>query len=888
MAALNFRRRQTRRWWYAGATFMAVAFFAVFFVVGATADNSSGCDFSPANNGVQNCAAPLTGSTFAGGDGNLLTSPTTFGTTDWQSVGINCTSNPPVGCGIDLPSGTTDNSFGQGTKTDNSAVSVVSGSIPPNKSDLTRFYEASEVGSNSDNFLYLAFERSNVLGTVNMNFEINQKTQPDLTVVGAKTLNRTAGDLLVTYDFTNGGGRPTIAILRWLTSATSPSNIPGFSTNVCFSANTFPCWGDQKVLDGTDSIAAVNNLDAVSDPIGPNAPRSQAALTFGETAIDLTAAGVFPSGTCTAFGSTMVTSRSSASFTSEVKDFIAPIPVNISNCGSIKIIKQTDPRNLNQNFGYTASGGSITPTSFKLNDQSALSISSISTGTATATVTTTTADGFSTAGDKFGVTISGSNSMPSVDGNYTATAVDSTHFTIPLATAVTTAGTAAGTVTTNTEVYPGLQAGAYTVTEGTEPSGFSFESLHCTNNGTPSDTGVVSVVTASITLAPGDAWACTYVNKQNTASLKTHVSATAVSPGTGVTDTATVTGSNTSENPSSPPNVNFYLCSGTTTGCSSTSNSVGSAPLGNGSGGVSTATSSAVNTSTNPLAAGNYCFGASWAGDSNYPGTLTDTGTSATNLECFTVSQIATTVVTTPSVGQNGSTTFGNTGVTDSATIDAAQDGGGAITGSVTFFICNPTQVATNGGTCSTGGTQVGSPVTNLVDQSKTPPEAIATSSAYSAGVNATGTWCWRAVYDPGTNTNYTGNSDASSTECFTVTDTTTSTSAQTWYPNDSASVSAHSTGDTVSGTLSIQLYSNADCGASEPVGNKGAVSGQSYSSGDKTNQSTITVSSSKQTTFGVDTTNQGNYSWLVTFTSDNPNVSGSSHCESSDLTISN
>jgi hypothetical protein len=170
-----------------------------------------------------------------------LTNPTTFGTTDWQNApgGVNP--------GFDLASGTKDNSFGQGTKTDSSNVSVVTGSIPNNKSDLTRFYEAAQVGSNTHNFLYLAFERANVLGTANLNFEINQKTQPDLTTTGAKTLVRTAGDLLVTYDFTNGGGRPTIGILRWLTSSTVPV-VPNFSTNSCLSANAFPYWGDQKVL----------------------------------------------------------------------------------------------------------------------------------------------------------------------------------------------------------------------------------------------------------------------------------------------------------------------------------------------------------------------------------------------------------------------------------------------------------------------------------------------------------------------------------------------------------------------------------------------------------------------------------------------------------------
>src|ERR1041384_876119 len=119
MAALDFRHRQTRRWWYSGATLAIAAFFAVFFVVGASAN--------------------ITGSTFEGQDGNMVVN--TSGNTDWANVGN-------VSTGIDKPAGSTDNAFGQGTKEDNSAVTVVTGSIPPNKNDLTRFYEASEQGTN--------------------------------------------------------------------------------------------------------------------------------------------------------------------------------------------------------------------------------------------------------------------------------------------------------------------------------------------------------------------------------------------------------------------------------------------------------------------------------------------------------------------------------------------------------------------------------------------------------------------------------------------------------------------------------------------------------------------------------------------------------------------
>jgi Prealbumin-like fold domain len=313
MANLDPRRRQTRRLW--GFITTATALTALFLFVIASASGN------------------LAGSTFEGNDGNLVVN--TSGNTDW----INA---PNRVRGDDLPSGGSDNSFGQGTKEDSANVTVVTGSIPPQKSDLTRFYVASEFASNN-NYLYLAWERSNVLGSANMDFEINKLTQPNLTTTGAKTLNRSAGDLLVTFDFTNGGGNPVLGLLKWLTSG---------SADNCFSANALPCWGatpTDDALDGVDderidlsqagfAEGAVNDT-TVTDPI---ANVSLPALTFGEAAINLTAAGVFPAGTCTAFGSTFLKSRSSASFPAEVKDFVAPQPVNITNCGTVNFHKQDD------------------------------------------------------------------------------------------------------------------------------------------------------------------------------------------------------------------------------------------------------------------------------------------------------------------------------------------------------------------------------------------------------------------------------------------------------------------------------------------------------------------------------------------------------------------
>jgi hypothetical protein len=353
MAAFNFHRRKTRRWWYAGATLVAAAVFSVVFVGGASAN--------------------LTGSSFEGNDANLVVD--TSGNTDWctnfpapTSPDLCTTPFPGLHKGVDLASGSGDNSFGQGTKEDNSIVTVVSGSIPPQKSDLTRFYEASEV-TGSSVFLYLAWERTNNLGNANMDFEINQKNPATATGTvcpdgaGTCTIPRLNGDMLITYDF-GGSGAPALGLNRWLTvNGTNPyagktGGPPAGTLNTnadCYNANKLPCWGDHKDLGSTISEGAVNTTGSVYDPIGvtgQTAGRTIVQDGFGEAAINLTDAGVVSPGTCD-FGSatTFLKSRSSSSFTSEIKDFIAPVPTPVVPCqGAITVTKQA------KNHNCTAAG----------------------------------------------------------------------------------------------------------------------------------------------------------------------------------------------------------------------------------------------------------------------------------------------------------------------------------------------------------------------------------------------------------------------------------------------------------------------------------------------------------------------------------------------------
>jgi len=115
-----------------------------------------------------------------------------------------------------------------------------------------------------------------------------------------------------------------------------------------------------------------------------------------------------------------------------------------------------------------------------------------------------------------------------------------------------------------------------------------------------------------------------------------------------------------------------------------------------------------------------------------------------------------TTAASSSSVALGGS-------VHDDATL-VGDDGPAA--GTITFFVCDPTEVTASG--CPSGGTQVGSQVT----VSTTDAGGTASSSDYMVGdaADAAGMYCWRAEYTPDPSVEYAADvhTDAMA-ECFTV-----------------------------------------------------------------------------------------------------------------------
>ncbi len=241
---------------------------------------------------------------------------------DWLEDGTGSGLRSGVLDKDDKPTGSGDDSFGQGSSEDDANPTIVDGSIPPNKSDLLKFGVFTETTATAK-FLELFWTRINSpQGTTNMDFELNQKFC-DLTATPtncadngknfpAATPIRTAGDRLITYDLSKGGTVPAISIREWDGTA----------------------WGPAAVISGAggSALGSVNTsaIASVDSPTGGTLD----PFTFGEAAINFSV--LFPSGgSCTTFGSAYLKSRSSDSFTSELKDFIAPEPVQISNCTTL-------------------------------------------------------------------------------------------------------------------------------------------------------------------------------------------------------------------------------------------------------------------------------------------------------------------------------------------------------------------------------------------------------------------------------------------------------------------------------------------------------------------------------------------------------------------------
>jgi hypothetical protein len=269
---------------------------------------------------------------FEGDDGNLApVAPINF---DWNSFApTTWTGTAPLRTATDSAGGwdftgledrqasTADSAFAGGTKQDDNCATVGTGKAP-NKDDLKRYYLANSTAANGDIFLALAWVRipqDTTSASAHVGFEFNQG---DTACAGSGGLvQRTAGDLLIVYDFEGGSDDPQITLREWVTSGACE-----------VGSSSPPCWGPATNLTaGGFAEAEVNVgtsvLDQVADP-----DETLNDSEFGETIINLSDAGVFTPGECVAFGNTFAVSRSSGnSAPAQMKDLVGPADINIQN-----------------------------------------------------------------------------------------------------------------------------------------------------------------------------------------------------------------------------------------------------------------------------------------------------------------------------------------------------------------------------------------------------------------------------------------------------------------------------------------------------------------------------------------------------------------------------
>ena len=260
----------------------------------------------------------LTGSSFDATDGNLAVDGAE---SDW------CTAPGSVVRKNDLPTGQNDDSYAEGAKEDDLNPPVETGSIPNNKVDLDRVYVDSETNADGDLFVYVGWVRNDDNGTGTISFELNQS---GVVLSNGANHQRTAGDLLITFDF-GGGDFESLEVNTWTGSA----------------------WGPEVDLVATGlGEGSVNQAD-VADCIAGGTIDD---LKFGEFSFNLTD---LIGGDCRSFASLFAKSRASNPITSKLKELIKPAGIDFSTCGQITILKQDE---LQQALGGATF--SITPNPF--------------------------------------------------------------------------------------------------------------------------------------------------------------------------------------------------------------------------------------------------------------------------------------------------------------------------------------------------------------------------------------------------------------------------------------------------------------------------------------------------------------------------------------------
>jgi hypothetical protein len=820
--ALKQKREAIRRRPVLAAAVLFAAIIAVIFVSGSGATSAgvltcltSGtldASAAPVNGGVSNFEidAAVVGGTakkpvFTAGAN--LTKDGAGACIDWSTkakgVGTGTTSDflSGVAAKDDKPSGSGDDSFTGGTSEGDTTPTISSGSIPPNKSDLQKFGVYRE-SNPTGKFLNLFWSRINApSGTTDMDFELN-KLVCDGTA--AKCSNngsgqfilplRSNGDRLITYDLANGGTNPTISIYTWSGNSTSGS------------------WTNGTVISGGTSPEALGSINF--DPIAQADSAGLGAkdpLTFGEVSVSYKAlfGGSGTSG-CGSFGSVFLKSRSSNTFTDELKDFVAPEAVQITNCTTLTTNAS------NQSTAQTL-GGTISDTATLANAQSPTNgvVFKLYGPFDPTTAITSDACVDSGTGKNLLVTTSAiALTGPDAQGNYTAS--------------VPTSGSGS---------YAPLSAGRYEWVASYAAD--SSNGASNTNCGDSNEQSLVGPVTPTLVTSASNG-------------------TTGAALGGTISDTATLTGTALEPDGSTPAKgtITFkaYLNDNT---CQASALAYTSDPVTvSGDRNATTTLKSYANSPAfTPKSAGTYYWVASYTGDS--PNTNGASETCGGTNESSIVSPNSPTISTNATAGTTGVAV--GTALDDTATLSGTAvepDGSTPAKGTITFKLYGPSASVSCIDPPSSGANLV-AVVTIGVNGDNNYKASNGSVQSGTLSPTSPGTYWWSASYD-GDSPNTSGVTEAcggNNESSIVVKLNSTITTNQAWTPQDSATI------DHSGGTVAFSLYKNdPTCSAAAKV----------Y--GPDTENVTGNgpfIASTNNTLYSISTVNSGDtYYWKAVYTS--------------------
>jgi hypothetical protein len=252
---------------------------------------------------------------FQGGDGNQVADCATA--SDWQ-----CLSSDAMLMVRDV-AGTGDNTFVDGSKEDAPQTwALTTNGKTSGKADVRAVWNHVSADANRRTFLDVAFQRAEAGGDTYLGLELNQSRATWTNARGASIPCRTDGDVLVSYEVHSP---PAIKLYKWAGTGTAecPDGASGSWTPAAAPAAA--------------AEAAMNMGGAIPNFLATQSMgNSFASGTFGEASLDLRglADAIDYAGTCAYFRMLSVKTRSSASVSSSLQDWVAGTDVMARSCES--------------------------------------------------------------------------------------------------------------------------------------------------------------------------------------------------------------------------------------------------------------------------------------------------------------------------------------------------------------------------------------------------------------------------------------------------------------------------------------------------------------------------------------------------------------------------